>query len=487
MSADRDPAALLREELAAEARTVTASPAFTERILATTQYPPADGEFGPGPSWRGWLLPAVAAAVVAVLLAAVLVGTSLVRSDRQPPASRTTPAPSLSGTPAPSGSTSRPAPSASSSPSSGPTTGSASTTGPSGSSVLGPAGGPVPVGFRAVDLTWISNSDGWALGTAPCGRPPCTSITRTTDGGKTWVGIPAPRATLSQTDGCAGTCVTGLRFADALVGYAFGPNALYLTTDGGRTWAEQPGGSAYSLEIVDGQALRVSGQGPSCAPGCTFSVQRAPVGSTDWQDAGLPAGGQNAGAQLSASGRTVVLATFGHTAGGAENATSVLFTSTDAGASWRKIGEPCPRIGTGPSSRETDTVAVTVALDGSTTVLCTPRDGNGEQLVVTLTGSDTSRHVHVASTPAGAPAGNVLGAASASTLLVSLDRLYRSTDDGRHWQPTGGDGPTAAVFIGFESASVGRVLGVTGSGESTSATVWTTTDAGRTWTATGFR
>ncbi len=345
----------------------------------------------------------------------------------------------------------------------------------------------MPAGFRAVDLTWISNSVGWALGTAPCGQPPCTSIVRTTDGGRSWIGIPAPKARLLQTDSCPSACdqVSGLRFANAQVGYAFGPNSLFLTTDGGASWQRQPGGSAYSLEIVDGSALRVTGQQPGCAPGCTFAVQRAALGSADWQNLPLPAGGQMAGAQLAASGRTVVLATFGHVAGGAENATSVLFTSTDGGAGWRKVGEPCPQ-GSGASA-EVDTLAVTVAPDRSITGLCRPRAGGGGQFTVTST--DGGAHFTAAPASLGAANGTVLGAASSKILLVSLDQLYRSTDGGAHWQRTdaGGHGPASVNFIGFESSSVGRVLGLDSDGTVGSATVWTTTDAGASWTSSNFR
>jgi hypothetical protein len=512
MSHEREPATLLREALAAEARTVTASPAFTERVIGAAQVSqdtvltllpaPAAGAFatmdgsadqnppaGP-PAWRGWLVPAAAAAVVAVLLAAALIGASLLAPDPVTPAaplsqspapSSSAPAPSTTGTPSATGT---PSPSA---------TRSTGSTAPSTPAQGGlPTGGPVPAGFRAVDLTWVSNDIGFALGTAPCATAPCTSIVRTVDGGKSWVGLPAPKAMLSQTDSCSGSCVSGLRFANPDVGYAFGSNSLFLTTDGGRNWREQAGGSAYSLEIVDGMAVRVLGQAPSCAPGCDFAVQRASIGSTDWHDVALPAGGRNAGAQLRASGRTAVLATFGNVAGGALNATSVLFTSTDGGASWRKVGEPCPRNippGTyGPvGAWEVDTVAVTVAPDESITGLCAPRGDTRAKSTVTST--DGGAHFTAAPTSLGTAAGDVLGAASATTLLVSLDQLYRSTDGGRHWQRTdnGGKGPGAASWIGFETPTVGRVLEVDGAGTATSGTVWTTTDAGRSWTSSTFR
>jgi photosystem II stability/assembly factor-like uncharacterized protein len=248
---------------------------------------------------------------------------------------------------------------------------------------------------------------------------------------------------------------------------------------------KQPGGSAYSLEVVDGMVLRVLGQAPSCAPGCDFRVQRSAIGGTDWQDVALPAGAKSVGAQLAASGRTVVLATFGNRAGGVE-ATSVLFTSTDNGSSWRKVGEPCPQRSGGTFRGEVDTVAATVAPDTSITVLCVPRGDTGPKL--TMTSTDGGAHFTAAPASLGAAIGDVLGAASASTLFVSLDQLYRSTDGGRHWQRTenGGKGPMAASWIGFETSTVGRVLEVDGPGTATSGRVWTTTDAGRSWTSSTF-
>jgi hypothetical protein len=38
----------------------------------------------------------------------------------------------------------------------------------SASTVPGPPGGPVPRGFQAASMTFVSPSEGWVLGTAPC-------------------------------------------------------------------------------------------------------------------------------------------------------------------------------------------------------------------------------------------------------------------------------------------------------------------------------
>ena len=70
---------------------------------------------------------------------------------------------------------------------------------------------------------------------------------------------------------------------------------------------------------------------------------------------------------------------------------------------------------------------------------------------------------------------------SASNLfaLTDLDGLYRSTDSGAHWTKVPG-GPPGGSYIGFESTTVGRVIGTAQSGAGPDGT-WTTTDAGRSW------
>lgn len=478
MNDERQLGQLLRDGMAAETRQLVAGPDFTERVIGralTADGGQPDWPQQRPPGWQNWILPAVAAVLVGLLVGSVLLGTKLLHSSgSQGPASSPTvsqPAPSSS----PSGTGS--APTHSSAPSS--QTG-APTHAPG---VVGPAGGPVPAGFNGYDLTWVSNDDGWALGTAPCGNPPCTSILRTTDGGKSWIGIPAPRAELTETDTntCGDSCgqVSNLRFANRLVGYVYGPNSLFMTTDGGATWQRQSG-FAYGLEVVDGAVLRVSAQAAGCEPGCTFRLQRAAIGSDSWQDVPLPPSGRSASVQLAASGQTVVLATRANVAGGAQDATAVLFTSRDGGSSWHRVGEPCPRSGTD----EVDSWNVTVAPDGSITVLCVPRGPFRQGTAFTMTSTDGSHFVAGGSIPAQKPP-SAVGAVSASGLFVltEQDGLYRSTDAGAHWTKL--PAPPGGNYLGFESATVGRIIGAAQSGTAPDGT-WTTTDGGQGWTFHSF-
>jgi hypothetical protein len=82
-------------------------------------------------------------------------------------------------------------------------------------------------------MTFVSASDGWVLGTAPCAVQPCTSVVRTTDGGASWVGIPAPVFPLDPSSWQTG--LNYLRFANTLDGFAFG-SQLWATHDGGASW-----------------------------------------------------------------------------------------------------------------------------------------------------------------------------------------------------------------------------------------------------------
>lgn len=152
-----------------------------------------------------------------------------------------------------------------------------------------PKGGPVPAKFTPTSVTFVSAGEGWVLGTAPCSDSPCTSIVRTQDGGKTWVGIPAPRASLGNP-GDDRADVAVLRFADQRDGWA-GVGGLWSTHDGGASWHEQnigldgtavssiETGGGYVYATVDGCPSQGSS---SCS--MTTRVYYSPIGHDDWHD-----------------------------------------------------------------------------------------------------------------------------------------------------------------------------------------------------------
>ena len=76
----------------------------------------------------------------------------------------------------------------------------------------------------------------------------------------------------------------------------------------------------------------------------------------------------------------------------------------------------------------------------------------------------------------------MIGAASASALVVISDQPERSADGGHTWRPIGDTALRAGnlTVIGFESTQLGRVAIDAG------RTILTTRDAGKTWSAFTF-
>ena len=102
-----------------------------------------------------------------------------------------------------------------------------------------------------------------------------------------------------------------------------------------------------------------------------------------------------------------------------------------------------------------------------------------------MTSTDGGAHFVQAPQSLGAANSSVIGTASRSIQLVSMDALYRTTDGGSSWQRV--TGPGSAMYLGFESDTVGRVLAQDANSATVGASqVWTTTDAGKSWIAHSF-
>jgi photosystem II stability/assembly factor-like uncharacterized protein len=95
----------------------------------------------------------------------------------------------------------------------------------------------LPAKFRAAATTWSSASQGWLLGSAPCGTNSCATLAGTTDGGTTWDLAGHLSVPVADSGTPADTGVSGIQFSSASVGWAFGPQ-LFRTGNGGKTWAQ---------------------------------------------------------------------------------------------------------------------------------------------------------------------------------------------------------------------------------------------------------
>nr|MDQ6947771.1 hypothetical protein [Actinomycetota bacterium] len=137
-----------------------------------------------------------------------------------------------------------------------------------------PAGAPVPAGFQPASFSAVSNTEWWLLGDTPCPQQPCTSLVRTTDGGSSFVGVPAPPAAL--VGGLTGrdpqTGVGNVRFADPADGFAYGPT-LWATHDaGGHLHQVSFADQVNELAAADGYVFAVVGG----------TLYRSPAGSDGW-------------------------------------------------------------------------------------------------------------------------------------------------------------------------------------------------------------
>ena len=115
----------------------------------------------------------------------------------------------------------------------------------------------VPNGFRPRSVTYVSPSHGFVLGSYPC-EEGCETLVETVDGGSRWHRIGTVPSELQFPARVNGLASAGVRFADDLRGWIYGPG-LFETTDGGTSWARvalpdwSDGDLVSSLETAAGQ------------------------------------------------------------------------------------------------------------------------------------------------------------------------------------------------------------------------------------------
>ncbi len=438
----------LRRELRQRAALVEPSEPQWERIASRLE--PDGATEAPRPRPVALLVSAAAIFAVALVLTGlaitrrpghrvqVVAGTSVTSSPGRPGAN--------------TASTARPNPAQA--PSESPVTGA-------GGRPVGPAGGPVPKGFDPVSVTWISTAQGWVLGTAPCGHPPCTSILRTRDGGRTWRGVPAPKVELAGV----GAGAAHIRFADAANGWLFGPS-LWATHDGGVSWREVTGlgGPIMDLEAASHEAfaLALSGVGGGAA-----HLFASATNHDSWMSVGPQA--------IEPSAALTLLGTTGYTVG--TGGTVLAFTS--AGLDPR--GRPCA----GVTGAQLGSVS---AGDGSgLAALCVSGPALGSSTKNLVVSGDGGRTWSVAGTAprGGQPTGLAQALTGAYVIAANsgASELYRSADGGRTWSTAYQDisvGGAPFHDLGFTTPSRGTVVLAVGSGQSR---LLMTTDGGVTWQA----
>ena len=328
-----------------------------------------------------------------------------------------------------------------------------------------PAAGPVPSGFRPASVTFVSASLGWVLGTAPCTHKPCTSIVRTTDGGRHWEGIPAPRFELATFAGTRG--LDRLRFADASDGFAFG-SELWVTHNGGTRWyrVTQVPGYIADLEASAGVVYAASEKSGH------LTIYRSPADTDAWHRvAGLPVLPDSDGGlgtiTLHGTAAWIILG-------------SRLYSS-QTGAHWSIDSVRCPR------NWGMDSVA---AFSSSrVSLLCSGDPGLGQTRKTLYASADGGRHFSRAgSAPPGGDGGLLAEPGPRHVFVATASGatwIYGSSNGGKSWHTplTLDDGGEGWNDFGFTTASHGvAVEGTPAEGSH----LYLTRDAGTRWGRISF-
>jgi len=325
--------------------------------------------------------------------------------------------------------------------------------------VPGPPGGPVPPGFQPASMTFVSLSEGWVLGTAPCAHKPCTSVLRTTDGGRSWVGIPAPRFPLAPASWLGG--LHHLRFADRLDGFAFG-SQLWATHDGGASWRRVPmPGQIADLEASAGMVYAAVTDRHG-----TVTVYRGRARGGAW----LPVPGLPAHVRGFAALGTITL----HGTAGWVILGNRLY-ATQSGRSW--VREPARCAFRMASVGAYDTQRVTL--------LCIGEPATGNALKVLYASGDGGAHFRRAGEPPISGNGFDLLAQPAPRHIFlattsAASWLYVSGNGGRAWGQSLliSDGGAGWSDFGFTTSGQGAAI----DGNLLSGShMYMTWDAGRTW------
>ena len=308
-----------------------------------------------------------------------------------------------------------------------------------------PSGVPVPHGFKAASVTFVSANEAFVLGTAP---GPSAALLRTLDRGRLWVRLPAPAVALGSPAAGGASSVWGTRFASPSHGFVFG-HGLWETTDGGGHWTfdSTPSGSILSLATIDGQVLALTAKGTSQGGLGPVRVLRRPLGGGSWSTV----------ASLKAVDLTDPTDLVSTQAGSAAilDGTSILVT-TDGGVTVTSRATPSlPQYFT--------PAAVAVTSGHGLALLCVGQGytGHTQKLVYVSTNGGLTWSKAGAPSPEG-DGGTLAGSGAPLSLATAsaASWLDRSTNGGHVWATslTYGDGGLGWADLGFTTPSNAVVI-----------------------------
>jgi len=342
-------------------------------------------------------------------------------------------------------------------------------------------------GVLVQSASFVTGSDGFALGLVSCPPSTCVVLRHTVDGGRRWVPEAVPPVSPRQL--AAGDVEAELHFADPLDGWIYGPG-LWATHDGARTWhAVALGGTVRAMATGAGEAYALVDPCPSASCTAAGRLYRSAAGSDRWTD--IPSVSADfldapAPPSLVAEGSTVDVLTAAPS--------PRLWTSPD-GVVFVALPLPCAPSGSsavGP----TEPAAVAASDPDDIVVLCLGGVATGNQVKQAWISHDGGRAFsRLPDPPLGGdgadpamPAPGSLFVASSSSVTL----LYGDEPTGSPWTTTmlladGGAGLSDLGFIDprhgfFVHDPAWHALEEPGAGRSLDpGTLFATSDGGTTW------
>ena len=329
-----------------------------------------------------------------------------------------------------------------------------------------PNSSQVPLGFGLTSITFVSATEGWALGAVNCatGATNCPAVlAHTTDGGRTWARVPAPPTTLSPAPD-ASSGVGQVRFANRLDGWVYGPD-LWVTYDGGAHWLKSTFANVYALEAGAGTVHAVLFDQASTS----FRIESSPVDQDAWARSSTSL---QIGAGPIPDVQLVLNATTGWIL---ENDRVVIAGARLVGGRWQPWTPPCTTVG-GPAY---------LAASDATHLVADCTEG-------VWTGPAISDHLYFSS-DGGATFSRVAGAAPARVggsiaspapgvvFAAAASQIFGTFNSGASWQAVyvGGSAQANITLVGFTTPAQG--IAITGNGE-----LVMTRDGGHTWQLVPF-
>ena len=344
---------------------------------------------------------------------------------------------------------------------------------------------PVPTGFQALSITFVSPRTGWALGSVPCAAGDCVSVARTSDGGKQWGAVGAPAATLSTADLALSQAVN-IRFGDGYNGWIVigGPGGtssqLWSSHDGGNTWNSVPNPGGSNASIFDVESSYDMAYLVANTPGTGVDrIYSTPVEADTWAPSTvtIPAGG---GPEPSAQ---VVL--FGPN-GWITAVNRIVTGGARLGPTgWTGWTAPCLKAnGVAQVAAASASDLVATCQEGN---FGTPEPGTaaGTEWLYTSSDGGTS-FTPVGSIPVQSPPSLAVAAGRPETIVAANgNKLVATFDGGKSWTTVAGSaGGSMFTFVGFTNATQGVAIEQTLG--STTAAALMTYDGGKTWTTVSF-